>query len=201
MPGGIFCIENWSADLRSQDSVGPLLDFLDAHRGARVIRQRVSTPTELELYLSRFAELKSYQVAYLALHGQRGKVYVGSTDIELERLVTRSGGANGTGDAGAIDLTGKVLYLGSCGSLSVTRERIRRLRERTGAVAICGYTKHVDWYEAAAVEVMLLSTLAEAMNGSGRPSLAAAIRRLRRRGGTLVESTLGFVCEPDWRPG
>ncbi|MDQ3934867.1 MAG: hypothetical protein M3340_09600 [Actinomycetota bacterium] len=199
MPGGIFCIENWSADLRSQDSVAPLLDFLDAHRGARVIRQRVLTATELELYLGRFSELKSYQVAYLALHGQRGKVFVGNEDIELERLVSRSNGANGAA-AAPIDLSGKVLYLGSCGSLSVTRNRIRALRERTGAAAICGYTKHVDWYEAAAVEVMLLSTLAEAMNGSKGPSLASAIRRLRRRGGTLVEDTLGFVCEPDWRP-
>jgi hypothetical protein len=196
MPGGIFCIENWSADLRSQDSVGPMLDFLDTHGDARVIRQRVSTTYELRHYLRRFAALKSYQVAYLALHGERGKVYVGSRSIDLERLVGLP--ADGNHDR-VLDLRGKVLYLGGCASLRVSRARIRDLRERTGAAAVCGYTKHADWYEAAAVEVILLSMLAAAMNGS-RATPSSVIRRLRQRAGTLVDGTLGFVCEPDWRP-
>lgn len=193
MAGGIFCIENWSADLRSQDTVGPLLDFLASHGDARVIRQRVSTTGELRLYMRRFSDLKSYQIAYLALHGARGKVCVGNMSLEIEHLVSASGG-----DDAVIDLTGKILYLGSCASLSVSRERLQRLRERTGAAAICGYTKYAEWHEAAAVEVMLLAALADAVNGS-RATVPATIKRLRRRGGTLMDC-VGFVCEPDWRP-
>jgi hypothetical protein len=213
MAGGIFCIENWSGDLRSTETVAPLLDFLARHGSARVIHQRVSTPFELCHYMSRFADLRSYQVAYLALHGERGRVFVGNRPLDLEQLViwsrgdTEEGLPNGSGDIPVdeecvVDLSGKVLYLGSCASLGVDRARLRRLRAETGAAAICGFTEALDWYEVAAIEIMLLATLAEAVDASdgegGAAGVEAGIRRLRERVGPLLDGTLGFVCEPDW---
>jgi hypothetical protein len=76
---------------------------------------------------------------------------------------------------------------------------LKQLREETGATAICGYRRSVDWYEAAGFDIMLLSALADATDGD-RQSVAAAIKRLRRRAGNMVDSTLGFVCEPNWQP-
>ena len=213
MAAGIFCIENWSKDLRSSGTVGPLLDFMSSSGDARVIHQRVSTVYELTHYLRRFSALRSYQVAYLALHGDRGKVYVGDEGVELEDLVTwtmlsgrRSGGvgSNGDSDDSVIDLRGKVLYFGSCGSLGIPRDRLRLMREETGAAAVCGYMRQVDWYAAASFEILLLATLVNAVDGnrSGdvHRSLPPAISGLRRSAGTFVDRTLGFVCEPDWRP-
>ncbi len=81
---------------------------------------------ELRLYLGRFETLESYRLAYLALHGERGSVWVGRDRVRLEELVElvdedRWGDAEEDVDAGAgnvLNLTGKVLYLGSCASLA-----------------------------------------------------------------------------------
>src|SRR4051794_37626108 len=86
MAGGIFCIENWSSDLRAAGSVRPLLEFLEGSRSARVFHQRVETAEELTHYLSRFAGLTSFHVGYLAMHGRRGRVIVGRHPIDLDTL-------------------------------------------------------------------------------------------------------------------
>ncbi len=79
-------LENWSTGFRSEDSVADILDFLDRNGAAHTIHQRVSTSRELGHYPSRFAAQKTFRVAYLAMHGDRGKVFVGSTPISLETL-------------------------------------------------------------------------------------------------------------------
>ena len=202
--GGVFCIENWSGDLRSTESVRDLLEFLDRHGAARTVHQRVSTTRELGHYLSRFASQSSYRVAHLALHGGPGGVYVGSARMNLETLIRWSTlqeaprlDPAGEPENWVVDLRGKVLYLGSCASLQISKPRLQELRRTTGAVAVCGYRRRVDWLEAAGFEVLLLSSLAAATSGQ-RHRVAEAIRRLWARSGTLMD-TLGFVSEPDYR--
>jgi len=97
-----------------------------------------------------------------------------------------------------VDLTGKVLYLGSCASLGVAPGRLRVLRKESGALAVCGYTRSIDWFESGGLDVMLLSALAAAMNHKPQTGKKAIERRWRRAGDLL--DNLGFVCEPDWRP-
>jgi hypothetical protein len=204
MAAGIFCIENWTGDLRSKATVLPLLEFLAKSDGTRFVHQRVSTPRELRHYLGRFAALAEYRVGYLAVHGDRGVVRVGRHELTLEHLAAWSSletaGVGGEEDLDdpewIVDLTGKVLYLGSCSSLRVTHDRLDRLRRVTGARVVCGYTKPVDWFASGAFDVMLLSALADAMD-RGRPNPAAAIKRLRRQAGDLLDH-LGFVSVPDW---
>ena len=60
MPGGIFCIENFSADLRNRETVRPILEFLEQREAARVLHRPVETHRELRHYLSRFAGLRDY---------------------------------------------------------------------------------------------------------------------------------------------
>lgn len=207
MPGGIFCIENWSGNLTSRDTVEPLLRFLVESQAARVIHRQVDTRLELGHYLSRFAALPSYSVGYIAMHGTRGQVQVGAKSIDLETLIEWSSLNDGAPALDleteqeiewTLDLTGKVLYLGSCASLRVSPARLAALKEQSGAVAICGYTRNVKWVEAGAVDVMLLSSLADATKESPN-TVHAAVKRLRKRAGDLLDN-LGFVCEPDWRP-
>lgn len=85
-----------------------------------------------------------------------------------------------------------------CASLQISRSRLAKLRRETGAIAICGYTHSVDWFEAAGVEIILLSALAAATSRE-RQRVPDAIRRLWQRSGTLM-GVLGFVSEPDYRP-
>lgn len=206
MAAGIFCIENWAADLRSKATVSPLLEFLHRSDGTRFVHQRVSTPRELHHYLARFAALDAYRVGYLALHGDRGKVNIGRHELTLERLATWASldAARLADDAElddpewVVDLRGKALYLGSCASLHVSQRRLHELRERTGAHVVCGYTKYVEWFAAGGFDVMLLSALADAMHRE-RPNPADVIKRLWRNAGDLM-SLLGFKSDPDWSP-
>jgi len=168
----------------------------------------VATARELGYYLSRFAALGSYPVGYLATHGTRGGVWVGNERISIETLTAWSSSiekapsldGHGKPKDWVLDLSGKVLYLGSCATLDVTEERLERLREATGLVALCGYTKPVDWFASGGFDVILLSALADAMNGARpRERVRNRIRRLWRDGGSFLE-TLGFRCVPNWRP-
>src|SRR4051794_41008229 len=150
MAGGIFCIENWSSDLRIAGSVRPLLEFLEATRSARVFHQRVETAEELTHYLSRFAGLSSYRVGYLAMHGSRGRVAVGRHRIDLDTLSewARLDEAPRVeqDDGWSLDLRGKVLHLGGCGTLHTSPAQLKRFRKQTGALAVTGYTRNVGWH-------------------------------------------------------
>jgi hypothetical protein len=197
MAGGIFCIENWSSDLRVAGSVRPLLEFLEGSRSARVLHQRVETAKELTHYLSRFAGLSSYRVGYLAMHGSRGRVIVGSHRIDLDTLSewARLDDAPGIEeDDSFLDLRGKVIHLGGCGTLRTSPAQLRRFRKQTGALAVTGYTRNVAWHDAAAFEVLLLSELADSVD-SANPRPRPAIKRAAARAATLAKH-LGFVSEP-----
>lgn len=201
MTGGVFCIESWSGQITHRSTVRPLLEFVAQDEGLRFVHQRIETAPELHHYLSRFAALESYGVAYLAMHGEAGGVWTGGTRVALERLGdwSRLGGRRSLdGAPGTADLAGKVLYLGSCATLRRQQRRMAELRKRTGAVAICGYTRNVDWYESAAFEVMLLPVLAHATSGQ-RNTVVASLRRLSRTAGDLM-GELGFVCDPPLKP-
>ncbi len=98
----------------------------------------------------------------------------------------------------SVDLAGKVIYLGSCATLHVSNDRMEEFLDATGAAAVCGYTRNVDWFASGAFDIMLLSALARAMDGAPHTP-ANAIKALRRNAASVCE-TLGFACRPDWRP-
>ena len=205
MATGIFCIENWSANLASKDSVLPLLQFIEQRQTARTIHQQVDTPRILRHYLYRFSDLRQYPICYLALHGSKGHVDVGNQSLSLKEFISwfySEGREPGPGapphpdDEWVFDFSNKVLYFGSCSSLKVDGDDLAEIRYQTVARAVFGYTEDVDWYESAGFHVLLLSSVAEAMS-KGPAALPAAIKRLRRRSGSLME-TLGFTCDPKW---
>ena len=152
--------------------------------------------------MGRFASLAEYRVGYLAVHGERGAVRVGRHKLTLEHLAAWSSldavRAHSDEDLDdpewTVDLSGKVLYLGSCSSLRVSRDRLEVLRRTTGARLVCGYTKDVEWFASGGFDVMLLSALAAAMDRD-RPNPAVAVNRLGRQAGDLLDH-LGFISVP-----
>jgi hypothetical protein len=184
---GIFCIENWTGDLRSRSTVQPLLEFLEkSDVGVRFIHQRVATLGELRDYMDRWSALDSYELGFLALHGSPGKVQVGSEAMRVGELLDRSWDRDE--DPWVIDLSGKTLYFGSCSTFS-GQDRFEEVARQTKARLVCGYRRSVSWDEAAGFEVMLLSALA------AFDSPFEALRDLRRRQNELIQS-LHF----DWMP-
>ncbi len=59
---------------------------------------------------------------------------------------------------------GRVIYMGSCSTMVAPDEDLRAFCKTTGAKALVGYTRYVDWIEAAAFDVLLLWELTHSTN-------------------------------------
>lgn len=185
---GIYCIENWSGRRANKNSVKPVLDFLEASGVARSIHAPVSTLDELQHRIDDWAPRKQYPVGYLALHGSEENVWVGSEQLHLEDLMLLESATGST-----VNLTGKTLFLASCSTLATNRRWLGNLRDQTKAGTVCGYGLDVEWFSAAAFDLLLLAALAQYR----RP--ADAIKYLRREHPGFAQS-MAFRSEPDWRP-
>jgi len=176
----VACFEaDWSPRLDDRQSVLPVLDLLERQGWISFFHRRVRDPEHLQDDLKRLvrqAQYKRYEMVYVASHGHEGTIGVGS-GLGVDRLH-------------GLDLSGRVLYLGGC---SIARSRALRkftdLRSRTGALAVAGYTTDVDWDEAAAFEILLLSWLAYERRGWPREALRATYSEYR-----ALARRLGFAA-------
>ncbi len=171
---GIFCLEgDWDPDLRIRTTVEPMLQLLEHSMTPRVpfIRRDVGTLPEFEHYLCKWT-LKKYArfpILYLAFHGDAEVLYVGERNedpVDFDWLEARLKGR----------CRGRVIHMGSCGTMDVHGNRLRGFLDRTGALAICGYTCTVEWMLSAAFEIILLSQLQS--NTFTRRGMLAVRRRV-----------------------
>ena len=96
-------------------------------------------------------------------------------------------------DQPAIDLTGKTLFLASCSTLASDRRWLRKVVRETKLKTLCGYGRDVEWFEAAAFDLLVLSALSSYSRASD------AIKYLRREHPGFVR-WMGFRSEPNWAP-
>jgi hypothetical protein len=172
--GGVFCVEGqWERDLTSRGSVLPTLELLERMQSLRYIHKDVATAQELVYYLDRWTlkQYDDYNVGFFALHGEPQRLLLTEhnhheNSIELDEV--------------AEILAGKChnrrIFFGSCEVLKAPERALRDFLEQTGASMICGYTKTVDWVEAAAFETVLLDRL---VNGRKVNSAEATMRAAR----------------------
>ncbi len=171
---GVFALEgDWQDDLRRGGSMRPAFDLLCAQEYLQVVHRDVGTTTELEFYAKKWTERRynSFTVVYLAFHGEPGKLWVGDEQIDLQRLSELVGEA----------CQGRVVHFGSCSTMRLSEDRLKAFKTQTGAVAVSGYTRTVDWLESCAFEIMLLGALAY------YPSRAAAFKYVRRTVPGLID--------------
>ncbi|WP_147455986.1 DUF6642 family protein [Nocardioides mangrovicus] len=176
---GIFCLEGqWDSDLRDRKSVRPILELLDSLRIAAFIHRDVATTDEFEYFVNKWVQKRydDYRVLYLAMHGEDGSVYLGRDDVMLEDLQEMLRGKCG----------GKVIYFGTCLTLRGDAKRIQEFARVTGARAVVGYQREVDWLQAAAFEVLLLQRLSTGLRSD------AIFNRLVKEHGLFAKS-LGLV--------
>lgn len=158
---GVFCLEGeWNSDLRKRESVLPVLELLERLGHLKAIHRDVATSVELEHYLKAWSQSRydDYRVLFLATHGNKGAL---SWSRGKANLTTLEDLAQMIGDSAS----GCYIYLGSCLTL-FEEKQARAFAQATGALAVMGYRKDVDWLEGAAFEVILLAALA---NHAGRP--------------------------------
>lgn len=175
MTNGVFCLEGeWDDDLHDRTSVLPVLELLERLGQIKAIHRNVATRGELKHYLAKWVDggYDDYWVLYLATHGDKGTlVWSAHEDTTLDHLADILG--EGAKDA--------YVYLGSCRTL-LDSAAAQDFVERTKVAALMGYRKDVDWIEGAALEVILLSSLA---NHGGRPT--TLFKQLMKRHGGLAQ--------------
>jgi hypothetical protein len=184
---GIFCLEgDWDQDLRSKRSIQPVLELLAKSNSPLIpsIRRDIGTKAELEHYLAKWPlqRYASFNILYLAFHGEPGKLYVGDrgNTVDLDWLEERLKDS----------CRGCLIHFGSCGTMDAHGKRLQRFMNRTGALALCGYKTDVDWMLSSAFELMLMSTLQK--NAFTRAGLKAAQKR-------ITKEAAGLVRELDFR--
>ncbi len=143
----------WSNSVTDRSSVQPALSILEELKLAKLTRRHINREDDLVEELRKWG-LKSnasYGVGYLALHGTPSSVYVRSEKVPLRHLADRLADLD-------VDLTGRVLHMGSCAVLR-RKEGAQKLLDATGLSLITGYTKNVDWVESMAFDLLLIGAL------------------------------------------
>lgn len=156
---GIFCLEGtWEEDLRDRSSVLPTLQLVEALGLSSFIHRRVGTREQLFHYLDRARAKTRYahfEVLHLAFHGERGCLLPNQREeVSLDEL------------AEAIaEITARrsveIVYFGSCSTMAVGEDALEEFLRASGVRHVAGYTKAVDWIQAAGFELMVLEALVD----------------------------------------
>ena len=88
---------------------------------------------------------KQHTIIQLAFHGSQGSLHVG------KRKQTDFGTIAELLDGRAAD---KIIHFGSCSTLNIPARELRRFLKDTGALAISGYTKDVDFIERSVLDIL-----------------------------------------------
>ena len=177
-PAGVFSFEgDWEpADLTYKASVRPLLAILEQVCGGEFIHRRIGTKEELSYYINKWLQKKYdlYTVGHFAFHGTRREIQLGGDSVTLDQL---AGMINKNRNGAA----GRVIYLGSCSTLGIDEGEIEQFCKATGAKAVVGYRRVVQWIESAAFELLLLETLTH------YKSMGWAKKKMNKEYGGLAE--------------
>ena len=186
---GIFCLEGeWNDSLERPSSVEPVLEILNKSSQGLVpyIRRDIGTMEEFGFYLDKAlqARYKKYPILYLAFHGEKGQILVGD-QRKSESKVT----------LGVIEgllagrCKGRIVHFGACDTMDVHGRELNRFLRITGALAVSGYTKSVDWIRSAAFDMLLLDAMQ--YSAFNRRGILAMQKRIKRDAPYLAQD-LGF---------
>ena len=186
IPKGIFCLEgDWWGKLHKGSSVEPILELLHQWDPYYVpyVRRDVATRSEFEYYVSRWAQksMAAYPILYLAFHGESSELTIGDRRVAQNRVSVAE-----LGDMLEGRCHGRMIYFGSCDTLDLHGNSINAFLRKTGATAVCGYRRDVEWLEATAFELVVMSAMQ--IHSMTRQGAAAMRRRIDHRAGVLARA-------------
>jgi hypothetical protein len=152
-PPGVFLLEGaWSSKLTATDTMLPLLTYLrDSQVISSVAHRYVDTKEGLLDAAQKWGQ-KQYDhlsLGYFGFHGDPGALWLGRTCVELEELA----------DVLAKRCQNRIVYFGSCAVFRGKATAAEYFLKTTGARAVIGYTKYVDWVESSAFDLLLFDAL------------------------------------------
>ena len=186
-PLGVLCLEGeWEPDdPANRQSVRPMMTMLEDLGLIRFFHRDVATYAELQHYLTRWTtdSLGDYRFGYFAFHGGPRELCLNENKkdehsaVSLETLGGLLAGA----------CRGRAVHFASCSVLDVEGTELADFRKQAGARAVSGYSKDIDWVPSAALELLLITAIAQ---GSIR-RIDVAVDKVRAQNAELMDD-LGF---------
>ncbi len=178
---GIFCIETeWDPNPDNRQSVRPMLEILENEADLPYFHRDALTKPELDLLLARWKSLTGSSkrpYLYLAGHGEPRRFGLsGDTDVALPYLRNR---------LASDGWSQRVVHFGACSILDGTSaaDELSALKAR----AVVGYREWIPWIDSAAMDLMIMSRLAPALNGWNRAIVKEMRGLFQKRAPGLVE--------------
>jgi len=179
--------------MRKSLSVLSVLQLLQQLGTIHFFHRAIGTREQLYQDLRSWAKqarYRSYEVAFIAMHGEPGSILIGPEKVSLVDLAEQLEG----------QLKGRIIYFGACSSADSgfpdalrrvpVQSTLQKFKARTGARAVCGYVNDVEFDESSAFELLLLACLDQ------YPGRLYAFKRLRQDYQDLCK-VLGFVSTQD----
>jgi hypothetical protein len=181
---GIFCLETDWSEVKASPSVEPMLELLRrSPLGIPFVHRNVVTVDALDYYLKKWTQRRhdEFPILYLAFHGIEGEVQFGdlrrrSARVSLDALEEALRGR----------CQGRVIHFGCCQTLGVSQRRLRRFIDETGALAVSGYEKDIDWVRSAMLDFTLFASIQQ--NTMTVAGMRAVRRRMQLRQGREIRS-------------
>jgi len=152
---GIYCLEGiWDEDLREKSSVMPILELLHSTKDIDFIYHNCATVEEIEFYVAKWTQKKycKFPILYFAFHGERNKILLGNKKTySLNDLAEHLAGK----------CSNSIIIFGSCSTLAIRLNYLKKFLDKTGALAICGYQADADWLNSTAFEMLVISQMQE----------------------------------------
>lgn len=154
---GVFVLESdWNRDLRKPATVEPLFQFLDQSYRIPSVHRHVGVITQLVHYLDTWcqARYQNYPILYLGFHGHPGTFECAQENGRVVRhtLEELAGWLQGR-------CRGRYIHIAGCHTLNVPKRSLRAFLETTGAAAVSGFTKEIEWAGSGAFDLLLLTHL------------------------------------------
>ena len=180
---GIFCLEgDWWNNLKKPSSIEPVLHLLHQWETHRDVDTIVSFEHYLRKWLTR--SYSDYPILYLGFHGDEGCISIGDLRRSGSKVTLEELGAKLRGKC-----RGRIIYFSTCATMGIHYRRLDKFLAVTGALAVCGYTKNVDWLIATSFELFVLAAIQKnALNGNG----AKAMKKRIEHGSGRLAKHLGF---------
>jgi len=144
----IFCMEgNWGRGYEDSKSIKTALNFLNASVGINAVRKGCNNPEQFSSYLkdSMKESYDTFGIIYLAFHGSPGQLHINQQEkIDFSAIAATLQGK-------ARD---KIIHFGSCSTLRVSGWDLQRFKKATGALAISGYCKDIDFIESTVLDIL-----------------------------------------------
>lgn len=182
----VFCLETeWTQtihDLKNKSTVLSLLEFLNGSLNVPYVFRQVAALEDFDYYIRHLeaASYESYDVVYLCFHGAKGSIqFADKTDYTILDFAVEHKNI----------FKGKTVIFGSCSTLKLSEDDLRRIKKLTGARLMVGYTKDVDFVSSFVFEFWLLNALAQCPTYGSKRLQALAEEEM-----PMHVKRLGFIC-------